>query len=68
MSNDKKAALADYFDVIAGTSTGGIIATMLAAPNPNDTSRPAFTTPEILEFYLKYGPSIFNQTSARYLI
>lgn len=64
VSNDKKAALADYFDVIAGTSTGGIIATMLAAPNINDTSRPAFTTPEILEFYLKYGPSIFNQTSA----
>ncbi|XP_058746850.1 patatin-like protein 6 [Vicia villosa] len=64
VSNDEKAAVADYFDVIAGTSTGGLIAAMLAAPNSNDPSRPASTAAEILKFYLDFGPSIFNQTSA----
>jgi patatin-like phospholipase/acyl hydrolase len=68
VSNDKKAALANYFDVIAGTSTGGLIATMLAAPSLNNPSIPAFSAKQILQFYLNFGPSIFNQTATRYFI
>ncbi|XP_058745227.1 patatin-08-like [Vicia villosa] len=64
VSRDEKAALADYFDVIAGTSMGGIITGMLTTPNPNDNSRPLFTTNQILRFFLDFGPSIFNLTSA----
>jgi patatin-like phospholipase/acyl hydrolase len=70
VSKDENAALADYFDVIAGASTGGLITAMLTAPNPNNTSRPLLSTSEVLQFYLDYGPSIFNDNSisARYFI
>ena len=42
--------VADYFDLITGTSTGGIIAIGLGLGLPAD---------QILTFYLKHGPNIF---------
>jgi patatin-like phospholipase/acyl hydrolase len=48
------ARIADYFDVIAGTSTGALIATMLTTPDAT-TGRPLFAAKDITEFYLKKG-------------
>jgi hypothetical protein len=44
-------ALCDYFDYIAGTSTGAIIAASLARGK---------TVADLIEFYKKYGPNMFD--------
>ncbi|XP_073103939.1 patatin-like protein 2 isoform X2 [Elaeis guineensis] len=53
--------LVDYFDVIAGTSTGGLVTAMLAAPDENN--RPLFAAKEINDFYLQICPKIFPKRS-----
>ncbi len=46
----KNGSIAEHFDLICGTSTGGIIALALAAGKP---------AAEIVDFYKKFGPRIF---------
>ena len=50
LEEDSGASIADHFDLIAGTSTGGLIALALGA---------GMKPREIVEFYLRDAPAIF---------
>jgi patatin-like phospholipase/acyl hydrolase len=51
----------DYFDIIAGTSTGGLITSMLATPSSDNSDRPLFTAKDVVHFYQKHANKIFSQ-------
>ncbi len=54
------ARVADGFDLIAGSSTGGILTCIYLCPRPDDPLRPRFSAEEAVELYFEHGDEIFH--------
>ncbi len=54
------ARLPDFFDFFAGTSTGGILISLLLCPDETKPLRPRFSAAEAVDMYRMYGASIFR--------
>lgn len=66
-SGDHNATLADYFDLVAGTSTGGILACYyLLPPLPDQTCHSRYFAKEAIDVYAMYGKEIFKRKPLRW--
>jgi uncharacterized protein len=63
-TKDPNARIGQYFDIIAGTSTGGILTCTLLTPSDNDADYPKYTAQDAVNLYLKNGQAIFQKTSS----
>jgi len=50
------------FDLMAGTSTGGIIAMGLAAPDPSQPDQPRYRAKDLADLYERHGREIFSRS------
>lgn len=58
-SGNKQAHLADYFDLIAGTSTGSILTAILLCPG--EGKKPKYDATDALNMYVRHGKEIFKK-------
>jgi patatin-like phospholipase/acyl hydrolase len=65
ISGDRDARIADYFDLIAGTSTGGILTCIYLCPG--EEGKPRFPASEALQLYIENGGSIFHRSIGQWI-
>jgi patatin-like phospholipase/acyl hydrolase len=61
-SGRPETRLVDYFDLMAGTGTGGIMACAYLSPVKPHNSTPRFSAQQVVDLYMKHGARIFEET------
>lgn len=59
---ERPLRIAQFFNFIAGTSTGGILTCALLMPDKEDPHYPRFSAQEALDLYLLHGQAIFSKS------
>lgn len=60
-SGNNQARIGQYFDLIAGTSTGAILTSLYLCPEKQGSIHSKYKAEEILNFYIDNGHDIFHQ-------
>src|SRR5438270_629061 len=60
--------ICEVFDLIAGTSTGGILALGLTTPDATTPSKPRYRAEDLVALYAEKGPTIFGSSLFHRLI
>ena len=65
VTGNPEAHITDYFDFFAGTSTGGILLSILLCPDENNAGKQRFNAQDALDIYIKHGTRIFSASNWR---
>ncbi|MEG3929484.1 patatin-like phospholipase family protein [Microcoleus sp. D3_18a_C4] len=61
-SGNPDARIADYFDLIAGTSAGGILTCIYLCPDAKNPTRPRWSAKDALNFSIESGRDVFKSS------
>ncbi len=65
VTKNPEAHLTDYFDFFAGTSTGGILLSILLCPDDDKPNKQKYSAKQALDIYLNHGVEIFTASPWR---
>ncbi len=68
LDNNPDGRISDYFDMIAGTSTGGILTCAYLCPDKEDKGRPKYSARDAVNLYIDRGKEIFTRSLWQKLI
>lgn len=67
IKSDNNLRLAECFDLLAGTSAGGILTCLYLTPDEAEPSKPKYSAAQILSFYMELGPVLFHRSFSQLL-